>query len=205
LSACSCTAARAVAAAADASAGWLVGLIVVATAALVLGTVIERGSSAEAGHAESSELAPAAGESDATGPADESSKAGDSSSAHAEEVNGASQASSEAPHAESRPLGVDIEAWPFVTLAAVVSLGLAAAAWPNPRRVPLPALTAVAMLAFATLDVREVFHQFDVDDNGLAVLAAVIAALHAAAAALAALMASRRPLGGTGRAGTMAA
>jgi hypothetical protein len=185
--------------------GWLVALIVLATAAFVLGTVIERGSVGETGHAEASELAPTAGESDASGHADEDSEATESSSARTAERNGTPALTSEARHAESRPLGVDIEAWPFVTLAAAVSLGLAAAAWLAPRRVALLALVAVVMLTFAALDVREVAHQLDADDNGLAVLAAFIATLHAAAAALAGVMASRRRLGQAGQAGTMPA
>jgi hypothetical protein len=48
---------------------------------------------------------------------------------------------------------------------------------------------AGAMLVFALLDVREVFHQSDESRTGLAVLAAVIAALHASAAIVAGTMA----------------
>ena len=44
------------------------------------------------------------------------------------------------------------------------------------RNDPCPlALTAVIMLAFTALDVREVVHQVDVNEDGLAVLAAGIA------------------------------
>ncbi len=45
------------------------------------------------------------------------------------------------------------------------------------------------MLVFGVLDVREVFHQHDESNTGLAVLAGVIAGLHFAAAGVAALMA----------------
>jgi hypothetical protein len=91
----------------------------------------------------------------------------------------------EAP-SESRPLGVDIEAWPFVALAAAASLGLAAAAaWRRPDAPGLALLVALAMLAFAALDVREVIHQLDAEENGLAVLAGAVAALHLAAALVA--------------------
>jgi hypothetical protein len=90
----------------------------------------------------------------------------------------------EVAHAESRPLGIDVEATPFVAVAAVASLALAAAGWLSPRRA---ALIAVAMLAFAVLDAAEVFRQAD---RGLAILAAVVAALHLAAAAVAAAMRS---------------
>jgi hypothetical protein len=48
---------------------------------------------------------------------------------------------------------------------------------------------ALAMLAFALLDIAEVFHQAEIDEAGLVALAGVIAALHFAAAAVAAHMA----------------
>jgi hypothetical protein len=91
--------------------------------------------------------------------------------------------------AELRPLGVDVEAWPFVAAAASASLALAAAAWRRRPSAPLLWLIALAMAAFAALDVREVLHQLDLDETGLAVLAAAVAALHLAAALLAARIA----------------
>jgi hypothetical protein len=99
-------------------------------------------------------------------------------------------------HAELKPLGVDIEAVPFVALAAVVSLGLGVAAWLRPRRLPLLLFVAATMLAFALLDVREVFHQRDESQTALAVLAGVVAALHLGAASVAGVMSrnARRPL-----------
>jgi hypothetical protein len=60
---------------------------------------------------------------------------------------------------------------------------------------PGPALLAViagVMLAFAVLDVREVFHQLDEDRDGLALLAALVAVLHLASAAVAGLLRRRR-------------
>ena len=55
------------------------------------------------------------------------------------------------------------------------------------------------MVAFAVLDVREVVHQLDEDNGGLALLAGVVAALHLGAAAVALALArgaaaSSRPL-----------
>jgi hypothetical protein len=85
---------------------------------------------------------------------------------------------------------------------------LAAAAWLRPTAAPPLVVVAVAMLAFAALDVREVVHQLDIDKSGLAVLAGAIAALHAAAGVVAAALTSRawRPhTGPPGTAGTMAA
>jgi hypothetical protein len=95
-------------------------------------------------------------------------------------------------HTELRPLGIDIEAVPFVILAALASLALAALGWLRPRR-PLGLIAiALAMLAFAALDIREISHQADEHSTGLAVLAAAIAALHLGASAIAAAMARRR-------------
>jgi hypothetical protein len=92
-------------------------------------------------------------------------------------------------HAELKPLGVNVEAVPFVVLAAVASIVLALAAWFRPRMVLLLLAIAGAMLVFALLDVREVFHQSDESRTGLAVLAAVIATLHASAVVVAGMMA----------------
>jgi hypothetical protein len=154
----------------------LVALILAATAAFVIGVAVERGD--EAGHhGESTELASGESGTEVTGEHDEAAPGqGGASDEHADE--------------ELRPLGVDVEAWPFVALAAAASLALAAAAWLNPRRGALLAFIAVLMLAFAVLDVREVFHQADIDETGLAVLAAAVALLHLAAAAVAAAMRS---------------
>jgi hypothetical protein len=95
----------------------------------------------------------------------------ESAAAHAAEGAGKNT------HAELKPLGTDIEAVPFVILAALVSLGLAAAAWTHPVSLLL-LVVAGTMLAFAALDVREVFHQNDEGQTGLAVLVGVVAALH---------------------------
>ncbi len=118
--------------------GVLVALIVAATAAFVAGVAIERGqdrvhhAAVEGGAAERGE----------TG--------------HAE---GAAESRSPESAEELRPLGIDVEAWPFVALAAAASLALAAAAVARPRAVALLLVVAAAMLAFAALDVREVVHQ----------------------------------------------
>jgi hypothetical protein len=132
-----------------------------------------------------------------------SANAGASSAGHLEGTGGESAAEHAAEgagaetHAELMPLGVDIEAVPFVVLAVLASFGLAAAAWSRPRSVLLLVAVAGAMLAFAALDVREVFHQNDEAQTGLAVFAGAVAALHLAAALVAGLMAlqatSQRP------------
>lgn len=151
----------------------LVVLIVVATAGFIVGTSLERRN---AHHEPAAQL-----KSEVTAPTAEGG--GESAEVHAAE--GAGSAPPVETHAELRPLGVNIEAVPFVILASLVSLTLAALAWVRPRRVGLLALLALAMILFGALDVREVLHQHDESNVGLALLAAVIAALHLAAAALA--------------------
>jgi hypothetical protein len=111
-------------------------------------------------------------------------------------------------HAELRPLGINIEAWPFVIAAVAASLALTAASWLRRQTPVLLAVVAIVMLAFTARDVREVAHQLDINKDGVAVLAGAVAALHLAAALVAAAMASRAwgPHGkAPGQAGTMAA
>jgi hypothetical protein len=138
--------------------GVLVALIVAASAAFVVGVALER--SRESGHHER--------------------KASEATSELAEQHSETRE--------ELRPLGVDVEAWPFVAVAAAASLALAAAALARPRAVALLTLVGVAMLAFAALDVREVVHQLDEHARGLALLAGTVAALHLVAAAVAGIM-----------------
>jgi hypothetical protein len=144
--------------------GVLVALIVAATAAFVTGVAIERNDrSAEPAHHGAAEHT----EGDASEPPD---------------------AASEHDSAEElRPLGVDVEAWPFVALAAAASLALAAALL-RLRAAAALVVVAVAMLAFAALDVRELVHQVGENRAGLAILATAVAALHLAAATVAVVM-----------------
>lgn len=155
----------------------LIALLVAATAAFVVGVSIER-SQGEA-HAE-----PA---STVEGEAGEAGEAGDEEGAENGEETRADE--SPAPHADEENaekfLGIDYEAVPFILLAAVFSLALAAAVWLLPGSVPLLALVVVAMVAFAVLDVREAVHQLDEDNGGLALLAGVVVALHLGVAAVA--------------------
>jgi hypothetical protein len=185
----------------------LVSLIVAATAAFIIGTAIERSFSGESAHHGTATTAPSSSETGA-GEASQSQMGAESASERAAEGAGTSGApATEAGHAELRPLGIDVEAWPFVAVAVLASLALAAAVWLRPRAAWLFGLVAVAMLAFAALDVREVVHQLDISKDGLAALAGVVAALHLAAAAVSGVMASRLndSRGMAGPAGTMAA
>jgi hypothetical protein len=138
-------------------------LVVVATAAFVVGVAVERSSSDE-------HVAEPAGEG-------------------LEEPHGEEQA-------DDQLLGVDIEAAPFVALAAIGSLLIAAGVWLRPKLAAVLALAVVSMLAFTAFDIRELFHQFDEERTGLAVLAGVIALLHLAASVAA--FALRRPVAPSG-------
>ena len=109
------------------------------------------------------------------------------------------------PHKELRPFGIDIEALPFVALAALASLALAALGWARPGLVPGLVAIAVAMFVFGVLDVREAFHQSDEHQTGLVILAVGIAALHFGAAGCAAAMAARSSGADAAPAGTIPA
>ena len=108
----------------------------------------------------------------------------------AEHAEGAESAEGEAGKEDETLLGVDVESTPLVVLAIVASLALAACAWLRPD---LGGLIAVAMLVFAALDVREVAHQLDESEGGIALLAGIVAALHFTAAALAFRLARTGP------------
>jgi cation transport ATPase len=161
----------------------LLGLVVAATAAFVIGVRVEQSSDDDHGGE------PAAGV--------ESSESNENEQ-HAHERSEAETAEDrEEEHRESlagkadedeRVLGVDLEATPFVLLAAAVLLGLALAVGQRPDWTLLLGLAAAAMVAFAALDVREITHQLDEDNGGLALLAGVVAVLHLAAGAVALLM-----------------
>ena len=112
---------------------------------------------------------------------------------HAEgsEPSGAEQASEETG---VRILGVDTESLAATILALVASLVLAAAVWLRPVKLVFLAVVVFALL-FAAGDGRELSHQLDESNSGIATIAAVLLALHVAIAALAAVAGTRR--GGT--------
>ena len=168
----------------------LVGLLLASTAAFVVGVSIER-SSADA-HAET----PAAGESGGG-----TSESGDAAEGHAEGGEGEQTQVDEGGGAADEGnneslLGIDLEAAPFVALAAALVLALAVAVWLRPTWALLLAGVTVAMVAFAALDVRELFHQVDESKTGLAVLAGTVAALHLGAALVAARLRGEAALAG---------
>jgi hypothetical protein len=152
----------------------LAALIVAATGLFVIGVAVERSQPERdaAQHVESS--------------AAESETHGESTTSEGSEAHATTRESGSDQQREARLLGVNPESTPLVILAMIGSLILAAAVLRWPQATLLLAFTALAMIAFAALDVREVAHQLDEDRTGVAVLAGSVAALHLAASAVAA-------------------
>ena len=177
----------------------LVALIVAATATFVVGVSIERGD--EAAHHD------AAGE--AAAPSDEHQQPGGEAERSTRRASPPTRCRASRSHMPNCGRSASTSRRGRSSLAAALaSLALAAGAWLRPRRTALLTLVALAMLAFAVLDVREVLHQADIDESGLAILAGAVAALHLAAAFVAAAMASRSRssvAAPTGPTGTLAA
>ena len=169
--------------------GLLIALLVLSTVGFVVGVSVEKSS----GDSHDEPTAPATEPGETVEPGEAQSEEGaESAEQHAGEEAG-EQAHSEPGSGEKDKedgedttlLGVDLEATPFVALAAALSLALAVAVWLRPGWVLLLAVVAVVMVVFAVVDVREVFHQVDEDEGGLALLAGLVAALHLAAAGVA--------------------
>jgi hypothetical protein len=131
-------------------------------------------SPAGTGHHDSGESATPAPSGETASPAGHSEPAapGETSSGATREV-----------HAETL-LGINPEATPLVVIAVLLSLLLAAAVLGVSSPLLLTS-AALAMLAFAALDIREVTHQLNESRPGLAALAAAVALLHLLAAAAA--------------------
>jgi hypothetical protein len=162
----------------------LVGLIAVATAELVIGVVLER-NTGDKHHSETSNAVSAESNGSEAEHTEEGAGEGEAHAegGEAEESHNAHEASG--GESDATVLGVDLESTPFVILAALASVGLAAAAWARPGWLPLLVAIGLTMAVFAALDVREVAHQLDENRDGLALLAGVVAALHLSVVAVA--------------------
>jgi hypothetical protein len=164
-------------------------LVVVATALFVVGVSVEKTSGDS--HDEPAAAQHGGAAESGEGNPGEAGEAGEGGEVRARETGEAGEAHTEAGvgeptgGADETLLGVDLEATGFVVLAAALSLALAAAVWLRPEWRWVLAVAFVVMLGFAALDVREVGHQLDEDDGGLALLAGVVAALHLGAAGMA--------------------
>jgi hypothetical protein len=138
----------------------VVGLILAATILFVVGILLENGT--EESHSDSVAFA-------AETEAEQAAESGEESGEEA----------GESGESDEKVLGIDLESTPFVVLAVLGSLLLAAMVWFG--RAPwILLVVAAAMLTFAIFDVAEIFHQIDRSEGGIAALAAVVAALHLA-------------------------
>jgi hypothetical protein len=117
----------------------------------------------------------------------ESGKSGESGG---ESGSGESATHVEKSHGESgvKILGIDTESVALTIVAVVASLLLALLVWLGRWR-PLVLLAAAAFgLVFAVGDVRELVHQLDESNAGLASIAAILIVLHLAVTVLAAAL-----------------
>lgn len=165
----------------------LVSLIVLSTVAFAVGAIVEH-SSGEPATEGSGTTAPA---HDEGGQALEGLGEAGEGGTEAAQVSAPVSEESEEPTREETLFGTDPESTPLVVLAIVTSLLLAAGCWFRPEWRWLLVVTAFAMAAFAVLDLREVIHQLDESDTGLAVVAGAVASLHVAAAVTAVILARR--------------
>ena len=155
----------------------LAALLAVATLLFAIGVIAERSSADE-------QVEPtASAESGEAGHAEEGAHAAEEAPST---EGGASESSGE------ELAGVDFESTPLIVLAVLAGLTLTAAAATElgRRRAFLLAVVVIA-LAWAVLDVRELFHQLDESRGGIAAVAVAVAVLHCLAAAVAGRGASR--------------
>jgi Flp pilus assembly protein TadB len=163
----------------------LVALLVASTALFAVGVSLER--SDEDTHDE---------------PATELTRASAGEHAEGAGEEGERRRAEPAGHSESGEsdtvLGVDVESTQLVVLAVLAGLALAAlvASRFGRLRGALLAVAAIA-LAWAVLDVREVVHQVDESNTGIAIVAALVTVLHVAAAATAARLSGPQQGSGT--------
>ena len=153
-------------------------MLLAATALFVVGVTVERiQEPAGRSHSETSSESSGGSSGETSGESTEGE--------HANEPGGEETGHAETGNGET-VLGVDVESTPFVLLAVLSALAVAAAAWVRPLPWVLLVGAAYALVA-AVLDVREVVHQLDEDRAGIATLAVGVAVLHLLAAGAAGL------------------
>ena len=160
-------------------------LLLLATAAFVVGVTVERSQGEDTSSSNTSTHTEA-------GKSGEHAEGQESAEGSAEP-----NARSESEQASEDLLGVNPESTPVVVLAVLLALLLAGAVWWRPFRLILAAGVVFCAGAMA-LDLREVAHQLDENRGGVATIAGVVAALHllAALVAIAALIARARNANG---------
>jgi hypothetical protein len=185
----------------------LIALLLVSTAAFLVGVLAERSSDDK--HHDSAAVV----QDDAEGSHDEAAEASEAGDAEANEAaegregqHGEPSDKGEAApretgehHAEARLLGIDPESTPLLVIAVAAGLGFAAlaASRMGTSRAFL-VVVALAALVWAALDIREIAHQIDESRSGIAAIAAAVAALHLAAAVVASFLARSPEVRGPG-------
>lgn len=157
------------------AAGLFALLMLLATAAFVIGASVERndehtGTGAEEAHTQEQGQGEAQGHAEGDEP--ESAAEGDTedSDAHAE---------------ESETLaGIDTESTSLIVLGAVLSMAIAWLVLQRPRRETY-AVATLFCLGFAALDGRELAHQIDENSASVAVFAVLALLLHLGASSVA--------------------
>ena len=118
---------------------------------------------------------------------DEPAAAASEERSESEEGEEGSEAVEEAAAVEESDesiLGADIESPFFVALGVIASLALAGSVWFLRRREAV-LLAGLFALVFFALDARELLHQLDESNTGIASFAVLIGLLHAGAAVVA--------------------
>ena len=110
---------------------------------------------------------------------------------------GSKQAEPATGEAGVKLLGVNTESLALSIVAVVLSLLLAAAILARVRARAVLVAVLVFGLVFTAGDARELVHQLDESNGGLATVAAVLIALHLAVAGLAVVLLRRRSLPGS--------
>lgn len=173
-------------------------LLLLASALLVVGVVVEQGQTHTETSATPSATSGERHESTESGEVGEAGESGGHAEAGEPAQGTEAGAETHAPGTaeagqDEAILGVNPESTPVVGVAVLLALILVAAVWWRPNRVVL-ALAVLYCLGAAALDVREVAHQMTEDQSGIAALATGVLLLHlvAAAVAVAAFIARRQ-------------
>lgn len=146
-------------------------LVLLATAAFVIGVGTERSS----GHSETTSEHTESDEAAETHEGGECGEAGERDESHAEE--------------SETIVGIDAESTPIVAVGVLLSMALAGAALRWPRR-DVFAVAALFCVSFAALDGRELAHQVEERADDVATFAALALLSHLAAAGAATLAAT---------------
>jgi hypothetical protein len=157
----------------------LVALLVASTAVFAVGVTAERSQNdahveVPAAHAQETGAEP-------EGVHDETGESGEAAARETRSETAPGETGSE----RERVLGVDLEPTPLIVLAVLAGLALAVVTATRLGRLRgfLLAVAGIA-LAWAVLDLREFFHQFDESHTGVALIAMSVTVLHLAAAAV---------------------